>query len=285
MESVCEEEDITSSIDKIKEEEDEKLSGRLGPMRIEATLKAFSNQTERKYVVTGLTPPGGYFNSYSLSGRLWIKHPERLSKASVTSWNTNNYLTRIDAYLPGGIGSATDYFSNMNQPKAWETLERMFSKFKEPELMLVRNWEVDEVVVDGDYDICGYSGQWYGNTNRSQHWTNRTPAAYAPKVPDKAHYRVAGDEVGAVIHIEQRGTWEKEGSPSPEQSLEEMLEPIVEKKPEAGTNSASNGSGATSQAPSGSCDECDGDDCLPGWCEEVGAYAGVFLMDGRYNVH
>lgn len=281
LEGICEEEDVVSSIGQIKEVEDEKLSGLAGPKRIEITLKSHNGiLPEKKLVVTDVMPPSGHYKEYSVRGRQW--QGKKLEKAENTLWGSSNWLARIDAYLPGGQGSATDHFSPQNQDQAWSTLERMFYKFKPAELTVIRNWTLGD---DDDPIMDIYGGEWYGPTQRSQHWTNRVPAAYAPK---EAYYRVAGDEVGAVIHREQQKIWEKEGSPDPEESLKEMLETKAEKKAETEANGDPDGSGKDSKTSDDRCNECGGNDCPAAWCNEdayaVGVSGGI-PVDGSYMIH
>lgn len=286
LECICEEEEVVSSIGQVKEKvEDEKLSGLAGPKRIEITLRQLGRAVEKKLVVTDVMPPSGHYSSYSVAGREW--KGKTLENTISTLWSSSNWLARIDAYLPGGQGSASDHFTPQNQEQAWASLEKMFYKFKPAELTVLKNWTLDD---DDDPIMDIYGGEWYGPTHRSQHWTNKSPSHYAP--PQSAHFRVAGDEVGAVIHIEQQKTWEEEGSPDPEQSLKEMLEAKEdEKKADAGTVSTASGSGKAANDPQTSddrCGECGGNDCPSAFCVEdaygVGVSGGI-PIDGSYTVH
>ena len=288
LEEICRDEELVTPLGKINEVEDKAVSSLIGPKRLEITLRALGNAGEKKLVVTDVVPPTGHYANYSVSGREWTTYQKKLDKGASTLWGTSHDLVRIDAYLGGGNGSATEHFTPRDQERAWAALEKMFIKFKPAEVQVLKNWEVD-IVGAANNDDWGYGGEWYGPNNRGQHYTNRVPSAYAPKRPEKAHFRVAGDEVGAVIHLEQKKVWEEEGSPDAEQSLKEMLEAKeAEKKCDAG-NAASNGgsSGGSTEEPDFSCDDCGGDECHPAYCLKdfgVGVAGGV-LIDGRFSVH
>lgn len=285
LESICEEENVVTSIGQIKEVKDEIVPGLVGPKRIEITLRNHGGGKEVKLVVVDVMPPSGHYSYYSVCGREWKVYQKKLDKTPTTIWGTGKWLARLDAYLGGGQGSATEHFTPQNQEQAWAQLEKMFYKFQKSELQVIRGWTVDEAG-DAEYDdLVGYGGEFYGPTHRGQHWTNRTPSHYNT-TPEKAHYRVSGDEVGAVLYREQHESWEEEGSPDPEQSLKELLEAKAEKKDEAGANSTSDGSGEASDTPD-RCTDCGGTDCHTAYCNEdidLGAYGGV-VIDGSYTVH
>ena len=285
LECICEEEDVVSSIGQIKKMEDETLSGLIGPKRLEVTLRQFGGGKEKKFVVVDLAPPSLHFKTYSFTGREWKVYQKKLESVVTTAWSSGHWLARIDAFLPGGAGSATDHFTPQNQPRAWAALERMFNKFKQSELQVLRNWEMDEEG-DEDLDLVGYDEGFYGPAHRSQHWTNRIPYHYTPSPPQEAYFRVAGDEVGAVIHREQLKNWEGEGQPSPEQSLKDMLEAKEsEKKDEAGETSPS--SSTTSQTSDDCCSDCGGSGCPTTYCIEefeAGGLGGI-PIDGSYPIH
>ena len=279
---ICEEEHVVTSLNATEEKlEDDTLSGLIGPKRLEITLRTTGMTGDTKLVVTDVMPPSGHYSSYSVAGRLWRN--KILERVISTKWSSSCWLARIDAFLGGMGGSATDHFTPQNQEQAWATLEKMFYKFKPAELTVVKNWTPADQDDDDDW---GYGGEWYGPAHRSQHWTNRTPSTYAPK---EAHFRVAGDEVGAVIHKEQLKTWEEEGSPNPEQSLKEMLEAKAEKKAEAGSTSdgGASGGGTTTPASDDGCADCGSTSCPPHMCEQdfgIGTGGGI-PIDGSYTIH
>jgi len=280
LENICEEEEVVSSIGRLKEEDTE-LSGLVGPKRLEITLRSHGSTVERKLVVTDLMPPTGHYRYYSVSGREWKVYQKKLDRLNTTLWGSSAWLSRIDAYLAGGEGSCTEHFTPQNQEEAWGLLEKMFYKFKPAEITVLKNWTIDEA--GDDDDDWGYGGVFYGPTHGGQHWTNRSPAAYAPK---EAHFRVAGDEVGAVIHREQKKIWEESGSPSPQDTLQAILEPKIEKKDEAGDDD--DASGNSSSTTDDSCSECGGDDCHPAYCVQdfgIAAFGPAIPVDGGYTVH
>ena len=79
--------------------------------------------------------------------------------------------------------------------------------------------------------------------------------------------------------------WEKEGRPTPEHSLKEMLEAKeAEKKDEAGEADAS--SSTTSQTSDDRCSDCGGSDCPAAYCHEdfeAGGLGG--MVGGSYPIH
>jgi hypothetical protein len=289
LEEIYRDEELVTPLGKINEVEDKAVSSLIGPKRLEITLRALGNAGEKKLVVTDVVPPKGNYQNYSISGREWATYQKKLDKVPSTLWATTYDLVRVDAYLGGGNGSATEHFTPRDQERAWAALEKMFIKFKPAEVQVLKNWEVDLVGGAAVDDNWGYGGEWYGPNNRSQHYTNRVPSHYAPKRPEKAHYRVAGDEVGAVIHLEQKKVWEEEGSPDAEQSLKEMLEAKeAEKKGDAGDTASDGGSsGGSTEESDFSCDDCGSDECHPTYClKDFGVgVAGGLLIDGRFNVH
>ncbi len=269
LESCCDEEDIVSSVGGIKEAEDKQLSGVDGPKRIEVTLRKFGMiPGEIKLVVTDVVAPTGFYRDYSVSGREWSVPYKELTKGVTTMWGHGVWISRLDTHLAQGSGSANEHFTVQDQPKAWDTLHERFSKYKHHEIQLIKNWTVSEDIgLDPDW---GYGEGYAGPINRSQHWTNRTPSNYGPK---EAHYRVSGDEVGAVLYRKQKEAWEEEGRPDPEQSLQKMLESVKDSKesdpePEANTQRVCSDCGGTG------CDEtyCNSEFGLGGW---IGNLAGI----------
>jgi hypothetical protein len=269
-----------------------------GPKRIEVTLQEIGRlNVMKRLVVTDVLPPGGHWADYSMSGRSWEVHNKKLRKATETYWSSCFYLTRIDAYLGGGSGSCTSHFSASKATLAWKELGRMFSKFQPAEVKVVKEWAVEGKSSDTggeiDDDIGAYSfgyNEWQGHQNR--HWTNKSPSAYGTNYgPMKAYYRVAGDEVGAKLLLEQKKTWEEENpGKTPEQALKEILEVKEEKKAEAeadNTPAKETGVGIRVMAFGGRCSQCQGLSCLPGRClqeYDLAAYGGT-SSDGEPTVH
>ena len=108
----------------------------------------------------------------------------------------------------------------MDKVKAWDILHRMISKFEDSELKVVEKWNTGAASNQLDPEDLDYLGEFYGGHFGGQHYTARVPSVYRVK---EAHYRVKGDEVGAVLYREQRKTWEEEGQVDPELSLKELL--------------------------------------------------------------
>ena len=254
LESLCESEEIVTHIGSLKETKEKPVSRVSGPRRIEVSLRVILTGQEIKLVVTDVMAPAGHYRDYSVTGRKWrILHNE-LDKSTTVAWGLGYNITKLETFLGGG-GSTVQSFTSGGQENAWSTLKRLFDDFRPVEIVILKNWDVnptDDLVDFGG----GYGEAWTGDTHRTQHWTNHTPVNYAPQ---KAYYRVAGDEVGAVIHREQKEVWENEGSLNPAESLEEILKsksnksvtnpPKVETSPDL-------------------CTGCGGVNCNPGYCNE-----------------
>lgn len=285
LEQICAEENVTATLMN-KPPKEETVPALIGPKRLEITLRSLNGSGERRLVVTDLMPPAGHYKYYSVSGREWTANQKTLKVPCETVWGSSYWLARIDAYLGGSAGSATDHFTPANQETAWASLEKMWYRFQEAEKRVIKNWtplgsETTSVLDDED----AYGGEWYGPARHSQHWTQRTPSVYDTK-PVTAFFRVRGDEVGAEIHKEQEDAWWAEhGGKDPAEMLAELLAP-AEKKPEAGTSQES-GSGSATPATDGVCSECGGNECPTTYClQDVGlaAFGGV-VADGRYTIH
>lgn len=287
LEQICAEENVTASLCNTKPRENT-VSSLIGPKRLEITLRTIGGVgPEKKLVVTDLMPPAGHYKYYSVAGRLWEDYHKKLKGTTETFWGSTYWLARIDAFLGGSAGSATDHFTPQNEEQAWASLEKMWYKFQPAEITVIKNWTVAETGTTAAVDDDIYGEAWYGPARNSQHWTQRTPSAYDTK-PIVAHFRVAGDEVGAVIYREQQEAWTQEhGDKTPAETLAELLAPPAEKKDEVGAQQAS-GSDSDTPATVSVCDECGGPACTPAFCVEdldLAAFGGRVVVDGRYTIH
>jgi hypothetical protein len=286
IEGICAEENVTASlINKVPKEET--VSALVGPKRLEITLRPLNGSGEKRLVMTDLMPPSGHYKCYSVSGRAWTPGQKGLSTNVETTWGSSYWLSRIDAYLGGSAGSATDHFTPQNQEMAWASLEKMWYRFQEAEKRVIRNWTVmgpTTPAAAADDDV--YGGEWYGPATHSQHWTQRTPSAY-DTTPIVAFFRVRGDEVGAEIHKEQEDAWWAEhGGKDPAEMLVALLAP-AEKKPKADSPQETS-SGDGTPAADDVCAECGGAQCTDNYCIEaldLAAFGGQVVADGRYTIH
>lgn len=259
--------------DNIKNTEEDKLPNLIGPKRIEVILSGKHHVgLEKRLVVTDVLPPAFHFYSHCIKGRLWKDFPKELRKDAVdTVWSSSHNISRIEVYLGGQAGSSIEHYTVISQDKAWKTLEKLWDNMKPVEVDIVKKWDVAPKE-DDDLDIA-------------THWTNTTPTWYSRSkiTPQKAHFRVAGDELGAVLYREQKKIWKEEGNLNPEQSLKEMLESKKKfkdnKKKTSTENTAHNISGSNSVCSSCGAFNCDAIECIdiPG-CEG-------FLVDGNYTIH
>jgi hypothetical protein len=268
LENICGESEVVTSFNIPKDAEDGRVSAKVGPKRIEITLRMTGGAgTEKKLVVTDVIGPSGFYNHYSVSGRTWNTARTKLDKQITTLWASSHWIAKVESYLAGGQGSAVDHFTSSDGDKAWVYIETMLLKFKPAEIAVITGW--DACPADDDLDYASYGGEFFGPQYQSQHWT-KGPSHYAPKT---AYYRVAGDEVGAMLHREQRGAWEKAGGVPPEQSLKEMLRSSAEKKEDAGVGDESSSGG--SQESDDRCSECGGTACSSAYCFEDDGIAGL----------
>ena len=277
LEDIFKEYDVITPMRKNSEpEEEDKLSVLVGPKRLEVVLRKLGEPgIERRVVVTDLLSPAQHFSSYSVAGRTWEVYQKKLRRLPIEhTWSSTHWLVRIDAYIGGLMGSSVEHFTQATQQKAWAVLEELWAKFKPTEILVIKNWEVN---IDGEEDELEDAWQYGGCVGAGGgHWTGRAPAHY-DVTPRVAHYRVSGDEVGAVLYREQVKVWEKEGSPTPEQSLQEMLEAEKETSVEKKIST-------TKRPGNGVCNGCGAVGCDAVECIDVAALGGT-LIDGTYTVH
>lgn len=195
-----------------------------GPKRLEVELaQKKSPQIKRDVVVTSCFPPSGTFKTFTLSGRTKISYSTRIDDVITTFDNTLWEITAIRTYMGGCAVISTSYPHRDSQAQigAWEKVTAFYEKLHDSEKTVIRNWRKvgGTTLYPDDDDIYNYGE--YG------HWTNRTPSAYKPPV---GVYRVAGDEVGAKIFLEQAQRDVQRPEAEREKSLKELL---AEKKVDA----------------------------------------------------
>lgn len=284
LKDIFKEYDVITPMRKNSEKEKgNKLPGLVGPKRLEVVLRKLGQPgVERRVVVTDLMSPAQHFSSYSVSGRTWEVYQKKLRRLPIeTTWSSSHWLARIDTYIGGLMGSSVEHFTQSTQKDAWAMLERLWAKFKPAEILVVKNWDVNVDSDDDEFADAWQYGGYAGGAGGGEHWTNRTPPYYdiTPKV---AHYRVSGDEVGAVLYREQVKVWEEEGSPTPEQSLKEVLE--AKEKTSAEKKISTTKSSTTKGSSNGVCNGCGAVGCDAVECIDADALGGT-LIDGTYTVH
>lgn len=197
----------------------------VGPKRIEVTLRRIGEPLDEKdVVITSLTPASGTFTYISVGGRNWKK--EALSR-SIQFYNSTCYwLVKIACYSGGLGGSLTETFiaTPADQKRAWETLEKNYSHFKQPELNVVREWTPKGSAVAAN--PLDDNNNLYGEV----HYYNRVPAAYQPKPKPVATLRISRDEIGVTLYREQ--TERQKVEPRTLAELVALEKQLASKKPE-----------------------------------------------------
>lgn len=278
LEDIFNEYDVTTSLGENSErEKGDKLSGLVGPKRLEVILRKLGQPgVERRIVVTDLMSPSRHFSAWSVAGRTWEVYHKKLRRLPIEiTWSSSHWLARIDAYA-GGLGSSIEHFTQTTQSDAWALLEKLWVRLKPVEILVVRNWEVNIEGDDKEFEEAWRYGGCASRAALGEHWTNSVPSYY-DITPRIAHYRVAGDEVGAVLYREQVKVWEEEGSPTPEQSLKEMLEAREEASAEKKIS-------PTQRTSNSVCYGCGAVGCGAAECIDT-ATPGRTLIDGSYTVH
>ncbi len=300
---------VTSILDEEPEEETHVTKSIYGPKRLEVTLrrrdlKAVDYSTRDhcfvELVVLRLVSPKEPFPDYTLHGRAKLGIRGNLDDDISCYTSETYYLTRI-AVCSGGMEAwhqVTPYtLSHEQQESAWQNLDRLLSKFRPSELLVVDRWQKAGSIIHLTGNGAVDTGlalatrlrreRLRANVHNSgdKSWLKPEPGAWDKNNKRSPHFRVAGDEVGALIHRKQQETREEEhGGKDPAKVLREMLEPpeeeVEEKKEEAGTDAASSVSGGyTPGSKSGDdeCDDCGGFDCPAAWCRnpELGAFGAT----------
>lgn len=192
-----------------------------GPKRLQVELKNGSGKLD-KVILTDVVEPAGSWNHYTLTGKII---EEGVLTGGIGTYHSGGWkIFRIDIILGNSGGAAVEHYSgsNTSQNSAWSGLVAMWGRFKTHEKSAVKNWSPVGTEVNAGAHTGGFGQYSYSGNN---HWTNRTPSAYNTK-PEAAHFRVRGDEVGAILFREQSGAL---GNPM---AMEDALK-YMEKKDEA----------------------------------------------------
>ncbi len=238
------------------------------PRRMEIELTMLKSPTvKRNIAVLKVDSPRGNFEHFSVKGRAW-KATGELEKNTTNIMNSDIWFISKSMQYRGGNGQpTTTYYNDRNpirQKVAWEKLVTFMEHMQPAELRVLEKWE--PAVPDEDDESYLYGGA-------SSHYTARVPSHYQqkPYVPPKpvvAMFRVSGDDLGKLIHLD---TCEVEvARPLDERCL--SLEEYVQKKGDAGTEdeqgdtevSAQVGSNSTEDQKSSANSEPDASDAASG---------------------
>jgi len=194
--------------------EETEVPRRAGPKRIEILI-ASKGATAKRLVVTDVVSPNQYFQGYTVRGRSFSPNGQELYQEPEFHYSESAEISQIDQFRLNAAGSASEFFTTESKRKeAWNTLGRRFRVLNQGEITRIKGWVVAPAGdANEDDDETGYdylvdmTGGACGGTN----WTNRSPYHYQPEKPKPAHFRVSGDEVGAILHKEQTEKWRKKG--------------------------------------------------------------------------
>lgn len=214
--------------ERTEDHEEETMTIMAGPKRMEVELKQINLPTMvRSLVVTTIMRPKEYFKSYMLGGRIY-KKCGTLDNFKSTAMSSDMWMiTEIREY-PGGFSSpSVSYYVDSNvetREFAWNKVANFLEDLKPVELGVINNWRCKgNLVVDDELDMYGYA---------DSHYTQRVPYAYRDHTsykPPVALFRVAGDEIGELLHHD---TSELEVARPDEEREMDILE-YLEKKDEA----------------------------------------------------
>lgn len=242
---------VMESDDGEGEEEDAVL---VGPKRIELLLRGIKNETkEKRVVVTSLLPPSGRFSSTTVVGRVWKTYAHDLPKSMIHLRSDDYWISQIILHAGGEGGAVATYKFGKEAGKesAWHQLEGHYYKFKQPELTVVRAWDVGGKSEDKSPAHAGYwddDDDVYGVGQGHSHYYQRVPSTYQPPT---GYFRVRGDEVGAELFRTQvKGGMLEKSAPT----LEELIDrekALKEPKPEAGDEKPEGEKKATGAGSSG----------------------------------
>lgn len=211
-----------------------------GPKRLEVELEQRASSTVKRHVlVTEIFPPTGEFKYWSMSGRIKVSTTGKFETFVTRGMNNNEWrIVKVDTFAGGYSHLKTVFYSSdLRQDEGWREVEKFYKALQPSEKKVIENWSPPGVsALDDDEDEAylygGYGGGGYGG---GSHYYNRTPSTYQPVV---GFARVAGDEIGAKIYLEQmeslvqndEDTYHYEG-----QTIQEYLEIMEasEKKDEA----------------------------------------------------
>lgn len=231
-----------------------------GPKRMEVELEQKGSPTVKRHVVvTEIFPPTGQFKYWSMSGRLKVSTTGKFESFMTRGMNSHEWkIAKVDTYAGGYSHLKTVFYSSdLRQDEAWRDIEKFYKPMHMAEKKVIENWTSTALnVLDDDEDEAYLYGGYGGGGYHGTHYYNRTPSAYQPVV---GFARVAGDEIGAKIYLEQmeslvqndEDTYHYDG-----QTLQEYLE-IMEasEKKETAEEEAEQSSAATGETSTGATSE------------------------------
>ncbi|MBD3260770.1 MAG: hypothetical protein GF334_03700 [Candidatus Altiarchaeales archaeon] len=206
---------------------EEKMSAStVGPKRIEVDLeRACEPFTRKSFVVANAFPPSAAFPEYQLLGRYrdGFGYLDKHCTGGVSNqvWN----IVKIQEISAGTRASRITYYAvnKHRQDSAWKKVADFYNGLSKTQKKLIENWQEED---EEYYGYGPYSGGAY------DHW-NRSPSYYKSMVGE---VRVAGDEIGAKIHLQQSEAFVKLSDALKGRSIQEYLEEVdaSQKKSEAG---------------------------------------------------
>lgn len=214
--------------ERTEDHEEKTMTTMAGPKRMEVDLKQINSPIiVRSVVVTTIMRPKEHFKSYMLGGRLY-KECGTLENFKSTAMCSDMWMIAQIREYPGGFSSPSrSYYTNLNveaREFTWNKVANFIEGLKPVELGVINNWHCKgNLVVDDEEDMYGYA---------HAHYTQRVPYAYRNQAvykPPVAMFRVAGDEIGELLHLD---TSELEVARPDEEREMDILE-YLEKKDEA----------------------------------------------------
>lgn len=207
-------------------EEDTMSAYTPGPRRLELTLERAGSNHRRQFVVVKAFPPSNTIKDYGLVGRYRgvDGNLEYACTGGISSavWN----IVKIQEFRSNTSSSVITHHGTdkHRQSKAWRKVVEFYDKMSSGESKVIEKWDEDEPdthYVYGNYNP--YQGSYY----------SRTPEAYKPLIGE---VRVAGDEIGAKIYLEQAEAAVKLDQELQGRTIQEYLEEVdsrQKKSPEA----------------------------------------------------
>lgn len=263
-----------------KEEDDKRMQS---PKRMEVELERHEvlsqggsiarGATEKKRIVAmTYVPPNDKFG-HTISGRPWYESTKVLG-VTIDSFHSGQWRVRkIEIFTGAGRGSTTHHYGTANDMESWKRISEYLSRMTELDKRDLRTWRPAELDYDDEFGgVGGYGGY--------PHFHGRGSSVYS-YTPPVAEYRVAGDEVGAKIHLEQMERVVKE-----DPTLKEVLAEADQKKgggllDEASGFSASAACGSTRGGSHGGfdCPNCQLPNCS-GCQDDLGELIGAYPFIG-----
>jgi hypothetical protein len=219
-----------------EEEEPEEMSTGLDK-RMEVTLEELAKPGQRKTVLAvNITSYVTQPMWFTLHGREWSDGRKTLGAfIEGRGWSDKLWsIVSITEYGPGK-GQSFRNFGTLNaqqQRDAWEKVADYCEGLTPYQARQLKEWEpaVDEEDEEEAY-LFGFGGSHYTQKVPQHYQKKGAPtSSYTPYKPPVAMYRVCGDELGAVLHLD---TCEAEVARD-EEEREMSIQEYLEKKDGAG---------------------------------------------------